>query len=319
MKVYEVAEQELPVNPYISRVEAYLVENAQHRLEQLNPIDRAVIAAGFYDVEQRYGPDSDTPLKYHDQHHSWEAFEDYCTLAEVFELDEEEFVNGAIAIAWHDWEQLKGSGDNERESALKVQQVMDSAGYSINRQRQVANYVHATEVEFDESGRMTQKYLKAYGPDKALLAVTMADTYGITIHGTETMARSAYKLACEVGKVTLRAFVHDPSELLDKLAYQLNYVGTRLDLLEESVRYHMPEDDADRVLGELKQRFGTPSSRAIRAAKSVHELISAQPREAANAISQWAASAPDEKTFLAGIARRVTGLAMSRESAQSDK
>lgn len=306
-------EHVLHENPYIAQIEQHLASYYPDRLEHVNSIDTAVIAAGMQEVEARYGAESDVPLEYHNQRHTWEAFEDYCVYADIFRLSDQQFTDGAIAIAWHDWEQLRGSGANERESALNAQRVMDSAGYSIDRQQSVANYILATEVETDGQGRLMQKHLMTFGPDKALLAVAMADMYGITLRGEETMVRHAYRLACEFGRVSFVQLAKDPTVLIRMFDMQYPYVGDRLDMLTAAVQFHVaPYTEAERVLTDLQARFGSRSSTAIRAAKSIHEGIAKKPEEAARLVKEWAERASNETAFLDGLARYATKLALGR-------
>ena len=55
-------EHVLHENPYIAQIEQHLATYYPARLEKLGPIDRAVIAAGVQEVEERYGEHSDMPL-----------------------------------------------------------------------------------------------------------------------------------------------------------------------------------------------------------------------------------------------------------------
>lgn len=323
MELSTYAEHELRENPYIHKISEYLSdpntgrrgESFTYRLEQLSQIDLATIAAGMQEIEERYGVHSTLPLKYHDEQHTWEAFEDFCIYAHIFELNAEQFVNGAIAVAWHDWEQTEGSGKNEAASAVKVQQVMDRAGYSTDRQLKTGSYILATEIELDAEGNLQQKHLKSFGPDKTLLAVTMADMYGITLRGEEAMVQHAYRLTLELGNLSFRQLATDPTALVRMLKGQYPYIGTRLRNLDDAIRFHIqPQEEADRVLAELDARYGHSSSLAINAAKTIYEGVVSRPEEAISAVKEWATATDDEKTFLEGIMRRATALAAHRRA-----
>ena len=306
-------EHVLHENPYIAELKLDLEVNYPHRLIQMNPIDTAVIASGLQEVEEKYGEASDTPLKYHGLRHTRDVWEDYCIYADILGLNPDEFVDGSIAVTRHDWEQLLGPGANEAASAIEVQRVMSAAGYSEGRQMHSANCVLATEVEFDEEGQLIQKHLKTFGPDKTILAVALADMNGITIRGEQTMVDHAFRLALEVNSLQYDQLKKDPSRFIDMLKNQYTYVGTRLSTLEDAVRFHVKdENEATSILGELDERYNAQSSRAINAAKSLHESIIEHRDQVTRRIGSFAARASDETEFLPSMTHYATQHALWR-------
>ena len=306
-------EHVLHENPYIAELTLDLVVKYPHRLAQMNPIDIAVIASGLQEVEEKYGEASDTPLKYHGLRHTRDVWEDYCIYADILGINSDEFVDGGIAVTRHDWEQLLGPGANEAASAVEVQRVMSAAGYSEGRQMHSANCVLATEVKFDGEGQLVQKHLKTFGPDKTILAVALADMNGITIRGEQTMVDHAFRLALEINSLQFHQLKKDPSRFIEMLKNQYTYVGNRLSTLEESVRFHVQDqDETSRVLSELDERYATQSSRAINAAKSLYESTLYRHDQISRRIGSFASRAADEAEFLRNMTNYVTEQALTR-------
>lgn len=306
-------EHVLHENPYIAEVTLHLEARYPHRLVQLSPIDITVIASGLQEVQEKYGEASDVPLKYHGIRHTRDVWEDYCMYADILGLDSDEFVDGGIAVTHHDWEQLLGPGANETASAIEVQRVMSATGYDEGRQMHSANCVLATEVVFDEQGKLIQKHLKTFGPDTTILAVTLADMNGITIRGEQTMIDHAFRLALELSGMQFYQLKKDPSRFIDMLKNQYTYVGARLSTLEDAVRFHVPDQEkASGILGELDARYATQSSRAINAAKSLYESISNHHDQVSRRIGSYASKAMDEAEFLRKMTGYTTRQALAR-------
>ena len=190
---------------------------------------------------------------------------------------------------------------------------MGAAGYDEGRQMHAANCVLATEVMFDEHGNLIQKHLKAFGPGKTILAVTLADMNGITIRGEQTMVDHAFRLALEINSLQFDQLKKDPSRFIDMLKNQYTYVGARRSTLDEAVRFHVADqDEASRVLSELDARYATQSSLAINAAKSLYESISDHHDQVSHRIGSYAAKAADEADFLRKMTSYATRQALAR-------
>lgn len=306
-------EHVLHENPYIAEITAYIEMQYPHRVEQLGAIDVALLADGLTEIQTRYGSDSDNPKQYHNFEHTADVFKDFCMYADVLELDAREFVNGALAAVYHDWEQDKGPGLNEAVSGTELARRMEQAGYSIERQMHAQECILVTDVEFDESGLPNPKNLMTYSPDRTLLAVSLADMNGITLRGEQTMVDHAYRLVREIHHLSFEQVRENPREFISMLAKQFFYVGDVLTRLEPAVRHHVANrDKADEVLAMLDATYSTQSSMAINAAKTVYELVQVDPIRSVRQLTGWGAQCGTEQQYLAGLKRYTTKLALGR-------
>lgn len=318
MKLRSPGEHILHENPYIGEVEDMLRADYAHRLDQLGPIDIALIADGLRGIDERYGPESDAPRSYHDGRHTRDALLDFCIYADMFSLDAQAFVDGALAVTYHDWVQERGPGENEAASAVELGRRMEQAGYDIERQVHAQKGILVTDVEFDENGLPRPKFLMSYEPDKMLLAVSLADLNGITVRGEAAMIEHAYRLISEIKHVSFEQIRSDPRDYVNMLVKQYPYVSERLNALEPAVRHHIPDgDEADMVLVKLAQKYNDESSMAINAAKAIAEFVQHDPVKAVRQMATWGARAANENEFIVGLQRHARALALGRRAAKN--
>lgn len=314
MDFHKEREHILHENPNIEAIRDFLSEHFPHRLAQLSPIDIALIADGFSEIDARYGPQSDAPKAYHEGTHTRDGFKDFCVYADILGLSPQEFADGCLALAYHDWEQDEGPGGNEEKSALEVMRRMEQAGYSVERQLHTGNCILVTYVEFNEHGQLISKRLMEAEPDKTMLAVSLADMNGITLRGEATMIEHAYRLAKEEKNFTFEHIHKHASDVAKWLSIQYSYLGTRFDMLEPAVRHHVQDpSEAERVLAHLRSEYGGQSSMALNAAKTIYEGVRDAPTEVTRAIAEWACRARSETMFLDAIAQHATKLAVWRK------
>lgn len=307
-------------NPNIGVLKTLLRERHPHRLDQLTPIDFALMADGLSGIDERYGADSDTPRPYHDGRHTRDVLTDYCVYADIVELEAQDFVDGVLAAVYHDWVQDLGSGENEAASAVELGRRMDQYGYSVERQTHAQKGILVTDVVFDEDGLPHPKNLMSYGPDKMLLAMSLADMNGITLRGEGAMIDHAYRLIAEVKQLSFEQIRLDPREFVTMLVKQYPYVSERLNTLESAVRHHIEDDvQADAVLAQLAQKFNNESSMAIRAAKTIAEIIQYDPMRAVKQVAAWGEKCTNEHEFIAGLQRYARSLALGRRATKSHK
>ena len=319
MNIHRTYEHVLHENPFYTEVSVYLEKNHHGRLEQLSPIDLALIADGFAEIDARYGESSDVPRKYHNLEHTLDVFKDYCVYADMLQLSEIDFADGALAATYHDWEQDAGPHLNEAASATELGRRMEQAGYSIDRQVHAQKCILVTDVEFDSSGLPDPKYLMTCDADEVLLAVSLADMNGITLRGEQTMVDHAYRLVSEIHHLSFEQVKANPREFVSMLAKQFFYVGDVLSRLEPSVRHHVKDEEkANTVLQFLDREYKDQSSMAINAAKSVYEMIQRDPMHAVRQLTRWGEGCVTEHQYIAGIGRYATRLALGRRTSTND-
>lgn len=248
---------------------------------------RAVATRALYEVDSRYGENSDHPLEYHNAHHALDVIKRGVHLTSLLtpyiagdyrrSMYDLVTVGGAI----HDSERGMGDGYNEKLSAEYGEQLIQSNGYSreINTKRFMRTLregVLATQVEREDSGKVQQINLRQGSHDPFKFILASADINGIAMEGPKRMVRDATNLCYEL---------HDgnPSadELYNFIILQPKFLRDRLqdDQIKPDIEYYF-KDQSESVYDVVSREFGgtikTAYSKALELASLplIHRIVS---------------------------------------------
>lgn len=262
------------------------------------------------ELEQRYGPQSVTPLAYHNASHSFDAARRGIQLLRVhseiapdlFEMSRAPSLIVATLLL-HDIYQLEGSGENERLSADFAARLLSRYGFREDEVYLNKDMIMATVTEID-SGRLRQPMLAhtvSHNP-LCLIAAT-ADINAIAMEGLPRLIRDSISLAAEHEHVSpARAIVEDPKAIAAMLGSQLAFFGSGLDAVAADLRLYYDESTALEIQKRYKKDFGSLGSEAIRAAS----ILSKVPIQISEVIKSDASCKPEDAArLLVGYVRNL--------------
>ncbi len=140
-----------------------------------------IVQQAFSIIDARYGPEGRNPKEYHNLLHTLGVVQAASDIADLAIADgkiaPEDKRLVMIAAAWHDTEQDLGSGPNEEESTASALIAMRAVGGFSDRDEQlVSAMIMATQVHFDEEGKMSQSAITETSHDTDLyLTKILAD------------------------------------------------------------------------------------------------------------------------------------------------
>lgn len=262
------------------------------------------------ELEQRYGPQSDTPLAYHNVSHSFDAARRALWLlrlhAEIapdsFDMTRAPSLVTATLLL-HDIYQLEGSGENERLSAEFAAEVLPQYGFSSEEARLGAEMIMATVTEVSD-GKIRQPLLADTESRNPLnLIVATADINAIAMEGLPRLIRDSIGLAAEHEHVSpARAIIEHPRAIATMLGSQLTFFGSRLDAIHSDLRLYYDEPIAHEIQARYKKDFGSLGSEAIRAAS----LLSKVPIQIGEVLKNDTSCRPEDATrLLVGYVRSL--------------
>lgn len=226
----------------------------------VNPASIEVAEWALHAIEARYGPDSDSPLAYHNADHALDVCRRAVRLTNVVypylkpEHHAKIFDLAIVCGAGHDLEQSLGSGANERASAeammAKVLEIDDPVINNKKFLQRMKLGILATEVHRNEEGELVQTNLRTGSRDPIKLIMANADINGIAMEGNARMIRDVTHLCQEAyGEPTAEQYY---KFLID----QAGFLRQRLhdEQIIPDITYFFP-DDADAVYRDTRKLF----------------------------------------------------------------
>jgi len=228
------------------------------------------------EVDRRYGPESPTPLEFHNAHHSIGVARRNVRLSnllhhyippsfrpKIFEL-------AILAGATHDLEQGLGNDANERASTAWGIQAVEEFDGELNTKtfkRRLLRANLATSVVLDAGGELVQVNLQRGSRDPIKFITAFGDINGIAMEGDKRMWQDATN-------VYLEMTVEPTAEgLYDFLAgRQKRFMRNRLNdgRIKSDIAYYFP-DTVDDVYSDMRKAYHTNIITAFGLARMLEE------------------------------------------------
>jgi hypothetical protein len=230
-------------------------------------------------INDRYGPDSDTPLEYHDAPHSIAVPRRFVRLGNILfpymkPAHQSRFFDGGIIVGTHhDDEQGLGPIENELASAAHTVRKIEEADGVLNTKafkKRVTDGTEATAVRMDDNGKLIQINLRRGSHDPLKFNIAFADINGIAMEGEERMVLDATDLYHELTPVERQS---DEGQVAFYES-QVKFLRQRLNdgQIKGDIAYYFP-DDVEAVYKAMRKEF----HRNIRSAHGIALLLSQRP------------------------------------------
>ena len=210
-------------------------------------------------VNDRYGPDSDTYLPYHNAPHAVDIARrgvrmvnmlwPYMSPRHRSRMYDLVIVDGAT----HDYDQDSGPGANEDNSIEYGIELVESFYGVLNTavfKNRSALGTAATKVEMDENGRLIQTNLRKGSRDPIKFIMAFSDINGIAMEGDKRMLRDATNLYNEITPET------SAKGYVDFLVGQAGFLRKRLNdsQIKPDIKHYFP-NDARAVYNDMYKAF----------------------------------------------------------------
>lgn len=238
----------------IDRITKLIPQNYTLANESIDIATRALEA-----VDQRYGPDSERPLAFHNAPHSVGVTRRSVRMTTMLlpyirEKHQPRFYDLAIINgATHDYDQDSGPGPNEDNSADYAVGLIEDADGSLNSQifkDRVRLGIAATKVAMQDDGELVQTTLLRGSPDPIKFAMAFSDINGIAMEGSKRMWSDATNLYYELAdEPTIEAHA-------DFLISQAGFLRQRLNdsRVKSDIAYYFP-NDIESVYEDMRKAF----------------------------------------------------------------
>lgn len=227
---------------------------------QLAPQTIPLAVEAVYGLDERYGPDSDHHLEFHNAPHSVDVLRRDVRLTKLLlpyvrpEYLPRIFDLAFLGPAYHDWEQLLGPGKNEEASVdHATAQVEEKGGPVLNAggfKSRLGEVILASTVTIRENGEIIQTNIQSGSHDPAKFNLAFADINGIAMEGPRRMFRDGTHLYLETAK--------DPTfeGLYPFLADERRFLRQRLNdvRVKSDIAYYYP-DDVEEVYTAMRKAF----------------------------------------------------------------
>lgn len=229
--------------------------------QQVTPEAIAIATAALYAIDEKYGPDSDNPLSYHNGDHSLGVTRRAVRLTNIlypyirprhrvriYDLD---LIGGSV----HDFERGLGRIEDEDVSGdYAVARVTELGGPKINNakfKKRLFDGIQATAVDPQKNGDIVQMNLQKGSHDPFKLVLSFGDINGIAMEGPTRMFSDATNLCDEEehGEPTL-------DERCNYLLRQRPFLRKRLNdpRIKSDIAYYFP-DDIEEVYKDMRKAF----------------------------------------------------------------
>lgn len=242
---------------------------------EVSPQAITIAAESLYAIDEKYGPDSDHSLSFHNGPHSLGVTRRAVRLTNIlypymrpqhrvgiYDLD---FIGGSM----HDIEQDLEPGENERvsgEQAIACAIEADVPGIDTPAfSKRLFDGIQATAVQMRENGEVVQVNVQNGTHDPFKFVMSFGDINGIAMEGSKRMFNDATNLCYEIhgGEPTL-------DQLYEFLSNQAVFLRQRLNdgRVKSDIAYYFPNDIED-VYQDMRAAFHTNILAAHGIAKSL--------------------------------------------------
>lgn len=229
--------------------------------QQVTPEAITIATEALYAIDEKYGPDSENPLAFHNGDHSLGVTRRTIRFTNIlypyirphhrvriYDL-------GMIGGSTHDYERGLGRVEDEKVSGdYAVAQVTELGGPSINNnkfKKRLFDGIQATAVDPKENGDIVQMNLQRGSHDPFKFALSFGDINGIAMEGSTRMFSDATNLCDE-----MQGGEPPVDEYCNFLISQAGFLRKRLNdpRIKSDIAYYFP-DDIDEVYRDMRKAF----------------------------------------------------------------
>ena len=226
---------------------------------EVSPEAIAIAAESLGEIAERYGPESDNPLSFHNADHSVGVTRRSVRLTNILydyilpKYREGIYDLAVIDGATHDYEQSKGPGESERASSDYAVGKVSEKGGPLNTdwfKKRLSLGIFATAVRMEDDGELVQSNLQSGARDPIKFIMAFGDINGIAMEGSSRMWKDATSLYYEI--------TEEPTidGLYNFLIGQAVFLKQRLNdgRVKSDIAYYFPKDIED-VYADMHAAF----------------------------------------------------------------